>query len=437
MLMARVWIIIIIMMLTTCSPTAARTRRAVVADSMTHAALPNASVFGRNGSALGICTHDGQLPAISDNDYPVTIRYMGFKEKTITRAAYDTIFLQENIVELPEFTVDTRRRTALHVLAYLREYSTLSSYSDTIFLFREKMVDYMLPAEGKSRFKGWHRPRILSSRSYYRFTDDEGLDSVSDKCGQHFSWTDWVGIGPTAVLPPAIREKETASDTLRGKYSPTEIWVKNGDRVSVDIDVLADTLSRKWVPDLYLFFNDNVDFGQFRIRFNYDTAADGSVSPKDLTGYSYTIESTGRGRGMFMFNRRDEPFFVDTYAEVYVIDKEHISLKEARKWERYNSAENETAIYQPAEAPDLQASVLELIDRVNNVDQDRIRLARAPDQRLAGRRIEKVTAGKLILGRLKGLFGIDNINGKRKMNRQWHKFRKSQSRKNNSKGKSD
>lgn len=34
---------------------------------------------------------------------------------------------------------------------------------------------------------------------------------------------------------------------------------------------------------------------------------------------------------MFRFNRNDEPFFVNTFAEVYILDKEYITVKEARR----------------------------------------------------------------------------------------------------------
>lgn len=54
------------------------------------------------------------------------------------------------------------------------------------------------------------------------------------------------------------------------------------------------------------------------------------MSNKDLTGYSFNIESRGRGHDMFRFNNIDEPFFVTTYGEVYMIDKEYITVKRQR-----------------------------------------------------------------------------------------------------------
>ncbi len=405
---------------------------AVVADSMSRRPLPNASVFDRHGKFIGSCRTGGKLPYIPTADYPVTIRYMGFKEHVLSDAACsDTIFLQESITELPEVVIESRQHKLLHILAYVREYSTLSTYTDTVFLFREKMVDYMLPSEKKVRFKGWTSPRVITSKSYYRFTDASGLDSVSDRCSHHFSWADWVGIVPAAKLPSGLCGIESGTDTVRGKYSPTETWIKNGDRVTLDVNVMADTASRKWVPNLSLFFRDDVDFEQFKIRFNYDDIVGDILSPIDLTGYSFNIESNGRGHGLFRFNRHNEPFFVSSYAEVYIIDKEYITVKEAKKWDRRDAESNGIEIFEPAEAPALQPSIQMLVDRVNAVDHDLVRLDFAPDHRLAGRKIQKMNIGQRVLKRVKQLFGIDNINAERKWRRQWNDFSKSQSKKNN------
>lgn len=405
---------------------------AVVADSMSRRPLPNASVFDRHGKFTGSCRSDGRLPHIPATDYPVTIRYMGFKEHVLSDAACsDTIFLQELITELPEVVIESRQHKLLHILAYVREYSTLSTYTDTVFLFREKMVDYMLPSEKKVRLKGWTSPRVITSKSYYRFTNAKGLDSVSDRCSHHFSWADWVGIVPASKLPEALYGIENGTDTIKGKYSPTETWVKNGCRVTLDVNVMADTASRKWVPNLSLFFRDDVDFEQFKVRFNYDDIVGNILSPIDLTGYSFNIESNGRGHGLFRFNRHDEPFFVSSYAEVYIIDKEYITLKEAKKWDRRDAGNAEIEIFEPAEAPALQPSIQMLVDRVNAVDHDLVRLDFTPDKRLAGRKIKKMNIGQRVLSRVKQMFGIDNVNAERKWRRQWNDFSKSQSQKNN------
>lgn len=321
------------------------------------------------------------------------------------------------------------------MLAYVREYSTLSTYTDTVSLFREKMVDYMLTTDGHTKFKGWSTPRILTCKSYYRFTNAQGLDSVSDVGNQHFTWSDWIGVVPVSKMPSALRGLECGTDTLHGRYSPSEIWTKRDDKVIVDVNVMVDTAGRRWVPGLSAFFRKNVDFENLRIRFNYGNVAGDTVCPIDLTGYAFTIESNGRGYEMFRFNRVDEPVFVSTYAEVYMLDKEYITVKEAKKWEKLKIDTSAIGIYEPEDAPQLQPSVLALIDRVNNVDREQIRLDVVPDHRMIGRtKVNRnFTFGNRALGMLKTLTGISRYKFNKNFNNRWRKFRKNQVEKNNSK----
>jgi len=155
----------IILILFIATQAYARERHAVVADSATGCPLSDAVVFDLHGKYIGTCESDGALPFIYSDEYPVTVRLMGYEERNIPVATTDTIFMKEQILELPEFVVESREHRVLHMLAYVREYSTLSTYSDTIFMFREKMVDYMLPSDNKVRFNGWNNPRILTSKS--------------------------------------------------------------------------------------------------------------------------------------------------------------------------------------------------------------------------------------------------------------------------------
>lgn len=403
---------------------------AIVADSATRRPLAGASVFDRTGKLLGIIGNGGRTPYVYAESYPIAVRFLGYKERIVQSSVTDTVFLQENITELPEVIVESRRHKMLHVLAYVREYSTLSTYTDTIFLFREKMVDFMVSPDRSTRYGGWNTPRVLSSRSYYRFTDAQGLDSVSSECNQHFSWSDWIGIVPLSEIPPRLQREVAVNDTIYGKYMPSEIWVRNGDRLTVDVDVLADTASRRWVPNLSAFFRNALDFENFRVRFNYADVVNDSIGPRDLTGYSFSIESRGRGHGMFMFNRINEPFFVSTYAEVYMIDKEFITVSEAKKWERRKFTTDEIGLYLPPDAPEVQPSIQTLIDRVAAIDSDEIRLARAPDRRYIGGIRSKQNFGTRVLGLIKNLTGISSIRANRNMKHHWREFQKDRIRKN-------
>ena len=401
----------------------------VVADSLTRRPLPGASVFDRNGMAIGISNNKGRLPHISQESYPLTLRYLGYKEKAIP-VITDTVFLMEQASNLPEVIVESPRHKVLHVLAYVREYSNLTTYADTIFMFREKMVDYMLTPDEKVRFSGWSNPRVLKSNSYYRFTNASGLDSVSSKCNQHFSWSDWVGIVSPPVLPEGVCRVTSGTDTIRGKYSPTEIWVRNGDRISVSVNVLADTTSRRWVPNLSAFFRKQLDFEDFRVKFNYTDVGGDSISMIDLTGYSFNIESNGRGYDMFRFNRSDEPFFVSTFAEVYILDKEYITVKEAKKWVKGKFNAGDIAIIEPADAPEIQLPIQKLIARVNALDHTDVRLSFTPDRRLAGRRVHRQNIGQRALFLLRQLTGITYYKSHKNFNDHWNEMKNGQLQRN-------
>lgn len=405
--------------------------RTVVADSATRSPLPNASVFDCDGTFIGVCDSKGRLPSLSVSRLPFTIRYLGYEDAVINEPGVDTVFMCESTTVLPEIVIESKKHSVLHLLAYVREYSTLSTLTDTVSLFREKMVDFMKPVVPKSRFKGWVIPRLLNARSYYRFTNEQGLDSVSDRCSYHFSWTDWMGLSPDAQVPASLFGKEVATDTVFGKYSMTELWHKNREKITLSADVLADTTSRKWVPNLSLFFHKGIDFERFNVNFAFDNVLGTGLDASNLTAYSFNIESNGRGRGMFMFNRRDESVYVSTYCEVYIIDREYITEKEARKWEKKNARVDNIDFFIPSEAPDLQDATKMLVARVNALDHDMARLSSTPDLSHVGYRTERLNPGQRILRRLKGVLGIDKVSASRKWKKNYNNFRREQQTRNN------
>ena len=75
----------------------------VIADSTTHIPLPNASIYDKYGVAISMSNNKGALPKLSKNSYPITVRYLGFQEKTVKSECTDTIFLSENVSELQSF----------------------------------------------------------------------------------------------------------------------------------------------------------------------------------------------------------------------------------------------------------------------------------------------------------------------------------------------
>lgn len=312
---------------------------------------------------------------------------------------------RERNIRLKEVSVNGRHRDVLHTLGYIREFSKMTSGGDTVFLYREKWVDFMLPSVSVKRFSGWRLPRILSSKSYYHFTNSQGLDSVSDRFNQHFSWSDWLQMPNKAKIPQGICDGNE-TDTVFGRYRPAEIWRRQADRIDLSVNVLADTTNRRWVPSLRGFFNNDIDFERFDVRYLFKDIDGGMVHERNLDAMTFNIESNGRGRDLFRLSRRNIPYYIETYAEMFIADREYISVKRARELEDSPFCESDLLRLTPGDMSDLEPSILSLIARVENLDTIGIRLHIPTDHNLIGRSLVPLSRKQKIVRRLRGMLGL-------------------------------
>lgn len=292
----------------------------------------------------------------------------------------------DRVSELPEFTVYPLDRPVLHITGYVRENSMLTTMRDTVFLFREKLVDFMLPGLKAGKFRGWSRPRILAVRSAYRFTDYAGLDSVSDEFFRHFSWSDWMQLPGQMPLAPGLRKPDAVADTVKGRFARAQLWRREGERVSMRADLLADTVNASWARDLSNSYLHGLDFDKAYVRCEYsDVESEDSVlNTMQIVRYVLDVESAERNREFTRVFASQDPVSVTTHAELYLTDKEYISLKEAKRIARSEPQHTVSDIVAPPWAPPLDARTLTLMARVDAIDRDMIRRKKIPDRRLAG-----------------------------------------------------
>lgn len=375
----------------------------IVVDSITGEPLTGAYILDRNSRVVGVTTHEGRFPQLTSDKFPVTVRFMGYAPVIIEVPEGDIIRMHEVMSQLPEVIVESRKNQVLHLIGYMREYSLLTTYSDTVFLFREKMVDFMLPNEKVKRFKGWTDPRLLRSKSYYHLRDASGVDTVSDNFPEHFSWSDWIGITKRMELPHGLKDLSAGTDTVKSRHGNAMMWRKSDERVYLDIDVLADTANYRFVPSLSGYFTSDMDFRRLNLRYIFDDVYSGRISAANLTSMSFSIESSGRGRNLRRILGSSDTPYVETYAEIYIIDKKYISVKEARQWERRALAYSDIDMYRSDDLPALSPYITNLMTRVENIDYDAIRIATEPNRRMVSQ-IPRPKRG--FLYRLKSIFGL-------------------------------
>lgn len=374
---------------------------AVVVDSILGLPLPKASIFDKKGNLVGICSENGVLPDLPLSHYPIRISCLGYTDATVEKPVEGTIALKEIVYDLPEVVVGSKKREVLHLLGYVREYSTLTTFTDTVFLFREKAVDFMVPSKNVKKYYGWTRPRVLASKSYYHFSNSQGLDSVSDFFNQHFSWSDWVGIVGNANLPPRLQKDSVSTDTIFGRYGAVSIWKRANDNISLDVDALADTVNHKWTSQLSSFLRDKVQFNKFNLKYTFSEVEGSAILADNFSRMSVSIESSGKGRNLLRLFNIDDKVDVNTYAEMYITDKRYISVSDAKEWEKHPSAMEGSEILAPTYVSGLQPSVQTIVDRVNSIDRTSLRVGTKPDQRMIATKKPRRTG---IVGFLKSIF---------------------------------
>lgn len=398
----RICCLIILTLLSTVTLTAKESPVTVV-DSLSKLPVGGASIFDNRGNFIDVTDNSGRMPLISPESYPLTIRCIGY-ESLVVEEPTKKVGLVRNVYSLPEVTVLEGKDVYVHLLGYVREYSVLSTYNDSINLFREKWVDFMIPTNPDSKFKGWSSPRILSTKSYYHYTNIYGLDSVADRSQHHFSWSDWIGVKDRIPLPESLRKSEAGVDSVEGHYNWKEIWERSDKRINISVDVLADTTNLSWIPNTSGFFKGNIDFDMFKLRYVYSDNDSAKLNVSDLQAISFNIDSRGRGRNMFMFNPVGMPFFVQTYGEIYIADKEYIRKKDAKKWQDYKFDEEIfEEIGLPADVPPLSEDTRNLIARVENINHIDRQLMIKPDPILIGPERKKLNTGQKILHFLNNL----------------------------------
>lgn len=283
---------------------------------------------------------------------------------------------EEKVVDLPELTVRSKDREVLHLLGYVRDYSTMSTTHDTVFMFREKMVDYMISTRHARNFKGWTRPRVLSAKSYYRFSNGNGRDSVSDYYPVHFTWADWI----SELLLPDMPDSLVAGRSsliIPGRIKTSQEWQRHGQRVSWRADVLADTLNLRYVPMLRRFINKSIDFYRIDLSCDFGSVYEDTLLAYNLESMAFRIESLGRGRDMRTVFHSAETPYLETRMELYLVDRAYISVKEARKWARHEFSGDELGFCLSDSVPELAPDVQALVAQVNGLDHGTLRVNKA------------------------------------------------------------
>lgn len=206
-------------------------------------------------------------------------------------------------------------------------------------------------------------------------------------------------------MPETLKGQETAEATVGGRHGPAAVWRRNGDDISLEIDILADERNARWAPGLYGFVKNGLDIRRMNLKYLFSGVGSDTILADDIARMSFSIESNGRGRNLNLFFRTSDPVYVDTYAEIYMTDKEYISVPEAKRWEKALPRNGGIGFFPPPDAPELQPAIRSIVERVEAIDYSALRLNEKPDSRYAGKNLDK-TQKRGLLNRLKSVLHL-------------------------------
>lgn len=337
-------------------------------DASTNAPLPLASITDCSGNVVGMTDKSGVIPELQKDRYPITFNYMGYASLQILKPAEDDMKMVPQEYELPEIVIIPGSRPLLHLTGYMREITSVLSSSDSVTLFKESVVDFLVPVE-KTKVKGWNKARELASKTYVRMSNSSGLDSVSTNHEYEFIlWGNRKGLIPSAAkIPDKIKGTDVACDTIMGKYYPKIIWLKNGDVTRWYGDALANEKNHITTPWALKIFGLTTDVTEISENYVFDTPDGGFIRLTDLRQVSVTIDMLAKGKLFKKTFDSSSPVNVRTYMELYLTDREFLSEEEGKSLKKEIPTIKSSDILAPANANPLHPAIIRSVERVNSL----------------------------------------------------------------------
>lgn len=336
--------------------------KTVIVDGGDGSGLPAASVFNRGGTMLGISSDDGTFPPVADGEYPLTVRYLGYDAVTVDTPS-DTIRLWPRSTELAEVEVK-KQVDGVTVLCYAREYGSAIA-GDTINVFTEYMVDYLLPLGKAKGFKSRNHPRILRRRSVGRVARADGTDSIGrDMENIMLSWLDVTDIDKNGFTEPqSLRDCKTGSDSLKERKFQT-FYRKTPVSLTRTRDYLSDKKGHTWSPWFFKLFGVTMDITTMWESSVYPISESGEYHSFHFSTWSYAIGALGKGKWLKKAFRTDSPIRMNSLIEIYPVRYEFISAEESKDLKK-EKPQVDWEI--PDNVPPLDPATLALTERCSRI----------------------------------------------------------------------
>lgn len=341
-----------------------------VIDENDHIPLPGTTVIGNSGLILGVTDESGNIPEPSANQYPLSIRSIGY-ESSFVPSFTDTVRLTPALYTLNEVVVNSNERPIKRIVCFAREYASGATGPDTLQLYSEYMLEAFLK-DSDRKVKGYKSGDAdLKSRNvkrYCRVSDASGLDSVARPNRNDdiimLSWENILQLPSDKFQESSAIANGALADTIMGKYGPNTIYRKMNNLYTVTVDHLSEYEDHKWSPAIFKLLGLSMDLRKSTKSDAFNVTETGSYSIEDYIYSTFTINLLAKGKFFKKTFKTDKPVEMDTYIELYPVSIEYLTpeeYKESRK------EKQEIPFRAPLNLQPLPEAIQKIVERVENL----------------------------------------------------------------------
>jgi len=324
--------------------------------------IAGATVISDNGLIVGQTDIKGKI-SVAKTDFPLAIRCLGFEAKTVSAHA-DVIKMTPATFMLGEVVVTPVDRPILRVLTYSREYCAGTFGTDTLQVYHENMLEYMLADKKVKGFEKFHQlgyPK--NSRTYGRIISEGrdsliGPDDTAPAIGQFIMSMRFKDMEVTEAI-----KNGASTDTVRGKHTPKFIYKSTPDMLTIEHDILADKKNQRWSPWQLKLLGMTTDILKARWTRAFRPNKEGIYGNDDMIYGTGNLHVIARGKVIKWVTGAKGAVELDCYIEQYPVVVEYLSVEEYKELTR-NREKTEFEIPDYVQPPLPAAKkLIELYDR--------------------------------------------------------------------------
>lgn len=343
-------------------------RNVTLADRQDRTPIAGASVISNTGLIIGTTNSNGQI-TVRNQDYPLSLRSLGYEALTYSDSSSDTIFMSPATYILNEVVVTPADRPITRVVTFAREYCTGATATDTMQYYCEYMLEYYF-ADGKVKgySKSHQSPNRLAAKRYGRISRADGTDSIMRPNSSDDITT--LSFATNLAFVPYDKKELTdammegaLTDTIAGKYFPKYTYRLNNGNFIIDFDALADHENHTFSPLMFKLLGLTMDMYRGNWTLIYRQNESGKHGIEDFIYNTANIHFLGKGKLLKKVIGIKDEIHIDCFLEQYPVEIEHLTPEEYLEQKKtYNQHREPFQI--PQNLQPLPPSIQNLLNRI-------------------------------------------------------------------------